>query len=89
MKKTFKIGEYAKGGIVEVEINDNICTVTCKDLRSKEVVEQRTFNANTNREAALELDLYLATEVTTSYYAEKMIEFIKANMTFAITPFIW
>jgi len=74
MKKTFKIGEAALGGILECELIENIFTVSCKDFITKEPVETGIFAIPKDRD---ELVIWLNCDVTTSYHADKIFEHFK------------
>jgi hypothetical protein len=74
-KKQFKIGEYALGGIIDVQTNDKIKTIEiqARDFRTKAIVRSNTF-AQANIEM---MDDYL-NELTSYYYAEKVLNWIKS-----------
>jgi len=74
MKKTFKIGESALGGILECELKENIFTVACKDWNTKEPIESGIF---TIPKDLADLDVWLSCDVTTSYYADKILKHFK------------
>lgn len=73
--KTFKIGEYAIGGIVHVSVSNEV-VITCKDWNTKQVVERRTFQAGSKIDLP-SIEIYLCCDVTSSYYAGKIMNFIK------------
>ena len=82
--KTFKIGEYAVGGIVTVSISKaGIIHIEFKDWNTKEVVEKASINGTipNSRPQLLEyLNIY-----TSSYYADKIVEWIDShNLTFKL-----
>ena len=73
MTKTFKIGEYAVGGIVKVSVRNFDVKIQALDWNTKEVVEERDFNKmNLN-----EVQFYLEDQITSHYYADKIMKFIK------------
>lgn len=77
--KSFKIGEYAVGGIIKVELNGNALSIKALDYNSKKEVVGGNFMTN-------EYDAYWKTlsylnELTSSYYADKVMEFIKSKTT--------
>lgn len=75
MKKTFKIGEYAKGGIVKVEVDNNAqITVTCCDFDTGQPILTGLFHFIQKSK----LQFWLEDEVTTPYYADKIINSIYA-----------
>jgi hypothetical protein len=74
MKKTFNIGESALGGILECELENDRFTVKCLDLITKEPVESGIF---TIPKDLADLDVWLSFDVTTSYYADKILKHFK------------
>lgn len=90
--KTWKIGEYCKGGIITVEINGKIITVIGKEwdyskgtMRSSDQSKAKEWTRGTavatDREAERKLSDFLC-DLTTSYYADQVIEWIKSKVTF-------
>lgn len=78
--KQFKIGEYAIGGIIDVTIKDNEITIQCLDYNTKEKVCGMLFDANgVDSDYAISETLH---EYTSSYYAEKVFDWIKQFVTF-------
>ena len=77
--KSFKIGECAIGGIIQATTEPKTKTVivAALDYNSKEVVMVKTFSTNdlTSRNS---IDNFL-NELTSSYYADKVMKFIQAN----------
>lgn len=78
--KTFKIGEYAIGGIIQVRITENVIKIDALDWTTKEKIMGREFNAEVLNEDYEVID-YL-NELTSSYYADQILEFIKKNVNF-------
>jgi hypothetical protein len=78
--KTFKIGEYAIGGIIQVRITENVIKIDALDWTTKEKIMGREFNAEVLN-ADYEVIDYL-NELTSSYYADQVLEFIKKNVNF-------
>ncbi len=91
-KKTFKIGEYARGGIITVETSKNKVAVIGKEWdfsqgsnrgsnqsNAKEWtrLEVTEFNDDTRRE----IDNFL-NDLTTSYYSDKILNWIKTKVEF-------
>ena len=78
--KQFKIGEYAIGGIIDVTINENQVDIKCLDYNTKERVVGMTFDTNgVDSDYAI---LETLNEYTSSYYADKVFEYIKQYVTF-------
>ena len=78
--KTFKIGEYAVGGIIQVRTTSNSINIDALDWNSKQKIMGREFQVRAMN-LTNEIDNYL-NELTSSYYAEKVLDFIKENVTF-------
>ena len=74
-KKQFKIGEYAVGGIIAVEIVNDSVGIKAQDWNSKKVVFENYFSTNDNRG----MDNFL-NDLTTSYYASKVLDWIKTQI---------
>lgn len=77
--KSFKIGEYAVGGIIKVELKGKMLSVKALDYNSKNEVMSGSIMTD-------EYDAYWKTmnylnELTSSYYADKIMEFIKSKTT--------
>ena len=69
--KTFKIGEYAIGGIIKVISTNNYTDIITLDYNSKkEILNQRFFRKD------LTMWMYLG-DLTSSYYADKIYNYIK------------
>ena len=79
-KKTFKIGEYAVGGIIQVWTTSQSVTIDALDWNSKQKIMGREFQVRAMN-VSNEIDNYL-NELTSSYYADKVTDFIKENVKF-------
>lgn len=88
--KTFKIGEYAKGGVITVEITGKIITVIGKDWdtsagysrnsdqsKAKEFTRGSVEATDTN---AYRKVINFLEDLTTSYYAGKIMEWIESKV---------
>lgn len=90
--KTWKIGEYCKGGIITVEITGNEVAVIGKDWDTS-----AGWNKGSNQSKAKEFDRETVSlddndahrklsnflnDLTTHYYSEQVLEWIEANSTF-------
>ena len=76
MKKTFRIGEYVVGGIIEVNYNNsqNTLSIAFMDWNSKEVIrEYKTDNFNLFTENDI---YYFLCDNGTPYYADMVWEFV-------------
>lgn len=76
MKKTFKIGEYVIGGIIEVNYNNtkNLLSIAFKDWDTKETIREfitDTFNQFTENDI-----YYFLCDNSTPYYADMVWRFI-------------
>ena len=90
--KTFKIGEYCRGGIITIET-----TKTQVKVIAKEWDTSKGYNKGSDQSGAKEwnrlevsikssdaerkLDFFL-TDLTTSYYADQILEWIKTKVEF-------
>ena len=79
-KKTFKIGEYAIGGIIQVCTTSDTINIDSLDWTTKEKIMGREFRINMY-DVEYEIFKYL-NELTSSYYADKVTDFIKENVKF-------
>jgi hypothetical protein len=72
MAKQFRIGEYAVGGIIKVDKGAKIVRIQALDWDDKDVLRSKTFPV----EYVDAMDEFL-NDLTTSYYADKIIDYIK------------
>ena len=72
VNKTFKIGEYAIGGIIYVRINKDDVTIMCKDWDTKKVIYTETSNNQ-------RLLMTTLLDWTSSYYADNVMDYITGN----------
>ena len=91
-KKTFKIGEYARGGVISVETTKSKVTIINREWdfskgstrgssqSNSPEIDRVTVNV-TNPDARNILMDYL-NNLTTSYYADKIMEWIEKSVTF-------
>lgn len=88
--KTWKIGEYAKGGVITVEIQGEIINVIGKDWDMSQGTKRGSNQSNAKeftRETVLSshdncrriLSNFL-NDLTTSYYSDKIIEWIESKV---------
>lgn len=75
MKKQFKIGEYAIGGIIAIETKNDVLKIEALDYVSKSIIMEDKFHMQ-NYNFINQVDNFL-NELTTSYYAEKILNYIK------------
>ena len=69
--KTFKIGEYAIGGVIKAEKKDGVYIVNVLNQFSNETIMQ-----NSSRDiSCVQSFLY---DVTTDYYTDKIIKYLKS-----------
>lgn len=96
--KTFKIGEYCKGGIITVEIQGKIITVIGKDWDhsqgSKKSSNQRNAKEFTRGTVlSTDDDVYrklhnFIIDLTTDYYTDEVINWIKSKVVLR-NEFFW
>lgn len=79
-KKSFKIGEYAMGGIIQVVITGKIIQIKVIDMFDNTCMRTGTTSTEDDN-VERKLDDFLG-NVTTSYYADKIMKWIgeKTNM---------
>lgn len=75
--KTFKIGEYAKGGIINVQITGKVIQINVIDMFTKNSISTGTASTD-DRDVERKLDNFLI-DITTSYYTGKIMEWIKSK----------
>lgn len=73
--KQFKIGEYCRGGIIQVIITGELIRIDAIDYNSKYILLSNSFNKNDKLPMSNWLD-YL----TSSYYAEKVTNYINSKI---------
>ena len=94
--KTWKIGEYAKGGVISVEIKSNFRNGNVINIIGKEWDYSKGTNKNSNQNNAKEFIrttihssydsnaddkmFYFLTDLTTAYYADNIIDWIKTKI---------
>ena len=87
--KTWKIGEHAKGGVITVEIQGKVITVIGKDWDMSQGTRRGSNQSNAKeftrievnveqRDADRQLSMFLF-DLTTSYYTDKLMEWIKSK----------
>jgi hypothetical protein len=90
--KTWKIGEYCKGGIITVEITGKVIHVIGKEWdmsagtrRSSDQSKAKEWTRGTvtadDSDARRKLDNFL-NDLTTSYYAGQVLEWIESKVAF-------
>lgn len=95
--KTFKIGEYAKGGIITAVVKGSKVTIIGKDWDyakgSNRGSDQSGAKEWTRFEIeALEYDAYrkvyaFLVDLTTHYYSEKVIEWVEGKLTYKLKSY--
>ena len=88
--KTFKIGEYAKGGIITVETTSKKVTIIGKEWdfstgsrRSSDQTNAQEFTrieVNPNADKAKRVALEFLQDLTTSYYADQIMKWIESKV---------
>jgi|TARA_R110000803_G_scaffold87494_1_gene154209 hypothetical protein len=87
--KTWKIGEYAKGGVITVEVQGKVITVIGKDWDMSQGTRRGSNQSNAKeftrievnveqRDADRQLSMFL-NDLTTSYYTDKLMEWIESK----------
>jgi hypothetical protein len=90
--KTFKIGEYAKGGVITVEIKGKTVTVIGKEWdfstgsrKSSDQSNAKEFTRVTTiveKSDAYRNTLDFLCDLTTSYYADEIMKWIESKIKF-------
>ena len=96
MKKTWKIGEYSKGGIITVEIKSNFRNGNEINIIGKEWDSSQGYSKGSNQSNAKEFTritinssydsdaenkmFFFLTDLTTAYYADNVIQWIKSKI---------
>lgn len=78
--KQFKIGERAVGGIIKVDVTGKIIQIKCLDWFSKNEIRSGTATTD-DPDAYRKVDVFL-NEVTSSYHADKIMEWLKSKASF-------
>lgn len=76
--KSFKIGEYAVGGIIKAEVKGKVILIKALDYYSKKEVQTGSVLATENN-AKFKLDNFL-NELTSSYYADKILKWVESKV---------
>jgi hypothetical protein len=72
--KTWKIGEYAMGGIIRVSTKPRgVFSVECIDWDTKEIIQWRYVHGYDELTDILE-------DLSTSYYADKIVTYFKTKL---------
>lgn len=74
--KSFKIGEYAIGGIIKVDISNTTISIKALDYNTKVIVMESFFPNYDNPYWEM---LEFLNELTSSYHADKVLEYITQN----------
>lgn len=72
MAKSFRIGEYAIGGIIKVDKSPKIIRIQALDWDDNDVIRSKTF-AKHDEDA---MDMFL-NDLTSCYYADQILKYIK------------
>ncbi len=78
--KTFKIGEYAVGGIIKVKINGKVIQIEALDWFTKEIL-QTGSTMITEKDVRRKIDMFLI-QLTSSYYTDEIMKWIESKIEF-------
>ena len=78
--KTFKIGEYCKGGIITIETTKTQVKVICKEWSDNKEWNRLEVNLSSS-DAESKIDWFLF-DLTTSYYVGEIMDWIRTKVTF-------
>ena len=95
--KTFKIGEYAKGGIITAQVNGKVVTIIGKewdyDKGSRRGSDQsnakewtRGTGLTTDPNSRRKIEMFL-NDLTTSYYTDMILKWIETKVKFETSLF--
>lgn len=95
--KTFKIGEYAKGGVITAEVNGNKVTIIGKEWDYSKGSNKGSDQSNaqeftretvdTTNDGAYRTLIEFLNDLTTHYYSEQIMEWVKTKVQFK--PSFW
>ncbi len=91
MKKTWKIGEYCKGGVISVEINGNEINIIGKEWDMSQGTRKGSNQSNAKEFTRITIHssydsdaerkmFFFLTDLTTAYYADNVIQWIKSKI---------
>jgi hypothetical protein len=90
--KTFKIGEYCKGGVITIETTKTQVKVIAKEWDYSKGSSKGSDQSNAKEWNRLEVNLsssdaersvdWFLFDLTTSYYAGEIMDWIKTKVTF-------
>lgn len=96
--KTWKIGEYCKGGIITAEINGKVINIIAKDWDTSAGYTKKSNQSNAReftRGTVLSTDpsaqrkmMDFLEDLTTHYYASEVLDWIKSKVKLA-SEFDW
>ena len=89
--KTFKLGEYAKGGVITANVTKTKVTIIGKEWDTSAGYSKSSSQTNAkeftrlevstdDRDAERKLDFFLC-DLTTSYYADQVMDYVRKNTT--------
>jgi len=94
--KTFKLGEICRGGVITVEIKGNKIAVIAKDWDFSAGSSKSSNQSNAKEWDRLEVDVNdrssegeidnFLNDLTTSYWADNILTWIKTKISFKSTP---
>jgi hypothetical protein len=90
--KTFKIGEYCKGGVITVEASKTKVTIIAKEWDFSQGSNKGSNQSNAKEWNRLEVStksseaenklMWFLFDLTTSYYTDQILDWIKTKTTF-------
>ena len=91
MKKTWKIGENSKGGVISVEINGNEINIIGKEWDMSQGTRKGSNQSNAKEFTRITIHssydsdaenkmFFFLTDLTTAYYADNVIQWIKSKI---------
>ena len=98
-KKTFKIGEYARGGVIVASVDTEKIVISVRDWdfstgsgrsanqNNAEEIERYTHYLDNNNNLYYDLSRNL-NDITSYYYSEKIIDWLESKSSKKIKTFI-
>tara|TARA_R110000772_G_scaffold6250_5_gene21945 strand:- start:3782 stop:4081 length:300 start_codon:yes stop_codon:yes gene_type:complete len=90
--KTFKIGEYCKGGIITAETTATSVTIIAKDWDFSQGSNKGSNQSNAKEWDRLEVNLndtdarrkvdFYLNDLTTCYYSDQVLKWVESQITF-------
>lgn len=91
-KKTFNIGESAQGGVITIEIKNNLVTIIMKEWDISKGTNKNSDQSGAKEFNRCEADVSIRGaydklneflwDMTTAYYADELLKWVKSKVQF-------